>query len=37
MRSRVSGGNIGVRRRQLHGILKRPEFDPMMTSGEVEV
>ncbi len=31
------GGNIGVRRRQLHAILKRPEYDPLMTSGEVEV
>jgi alkylation response protein AidB-like acyl-CoA dehydrogenase len=30
------GGNIGVRRRQLHAILKRPEYDPLMTSGEVE-
>jgi nitroalkane oxidase len=31
------GGNIGVRRRQLHAILKRPEYDPLMTSGEAEV
>jgi nitroalkane oxidase len=31
------GGNIGVRRRQLHALLKRPEYDPLMTSGEVEV
>jgi butyryl-CoA dehydrogenase len=31
------GGNIGVRRRQLHAILKRPEYDPLMTIGEVEV
>jgi butyryl-CoA dehydrogenase len=31
------GGNIGVRRRQLHTILKRPEYDPLMTSGEAEV
>ena len=30
------GGNIGVRRRQLHAILKRPEYDPLVTSGEVE-
>jgi alkylation response protein AidB-like acyl-CoA dehydrogenase len=30
------GGNVGVRRRQLHAILKRPEYDPLMTSGEVE-
>ena len=31
------GGNIGVRRRQLHAILKRPEYDPLITIGEVEV
>ena len=31
------GGNIGVRRRQLHAILKQPGYDPLMTSGEVEV
>jgi alkylation response protein AidB-like acyl-CoA dehydrogenase len=31
------GGNIGVRRRQLHAILKRPEYDPLITSGEAEV
>jgi butyryl-CoA dehydrogenase len=31
------GGNMGVRRRQLHAILKRPEYDPLMTIGEVEV
>jgi nitroalkane oxidase len=31
------GGNIGVRRRQLHTILKRPEYDPLMTIGESEV
>lgn len=31
------GGNIGVRRRQLHAILKRPEYDPLTTIGEVEV
>src|SRR6266446_6518463 len=30
------GGNIGVRRRQLHAIMKRPEYDPLMTSGEAE-
>jgi nitroalkane oxidase len=30
------GGNIGVRRRQLHAILIRPEYDPLMTIGEVE-
>ena len=31
------GGNIGVRRRQLHAILKRPEYEPLVASGEVEV
>jgi nitroalkane oxidase len=31
------GGNIGVRRRQLHAILKRPEYDPLVISGEAEV
>jgi nitroalkane oxidase len=31
------GGNIGVRRRQLHALLKRPEYDPLMTSGEAEI
>jgi butyryl-CoA dehydrogenase len=31
------GGNIGVRRRQLHAILKQPGYDPLMTSGEVMV
>jgi alkylation response protein AidB-like acyl-CoA dehydrogenase len=31
------GGNIGVRRRQLHAILKRDEYDPLMTIGETEV
>ena len=30
------GGNIGVRRRQLHAILKRPEYDPLLISGEAE-
>ena len=30
------GGNIGVRRRQLHAILKRPEYVPLITSGEAE-
>lgn len=30
------GGNVGVRRRQLHAILKRPEYDPLLASGEVE-
>jgi alkylation response protein AidB-like acyl-CoA dehydrogenase len=31
------GGNIGVRRRQLHAILKRPEYDPLVIGGEAEV
>jgi alkylation response protein AidB-like acyl-CoA dehydrogenase len=31
------GGNIGVRRRQLHAILKRSEYDPLITIGETEV
>jgi alkylation response protein AidB-like acyl-CoA dehydrogenase len=35
--SLFGGGNIGVRRRQLHAILKQPEYDPLMTGGEAEV
>jgi nitroalkane oxidase len=31
------GGNIGVRRRRLHAILKHPEYDPLAASGAVEV
>jgi alkylation response protein AidB-like acyl-CoA dehydrogenase len=31
------GGNIGVRRRQLHAILKQPDYDPLMTNGEAEI
>jgi butyryl-CoA dehydrogenase len=31
------GGNIGVRRRRLHAILQRPEYDPLAASSEVEV
>ena len=31
------GGNVGVRRRQLHAILKQAEYDPLITNGEVEV
>jgi butyryl-CoA dehydrogenase len=27
------GGNMGVRRRQLHTMLKRPEYDPLLASG----
>jgi alkylation response protein AidB-like acyl-CoA dehydrogenase len=30
------GGNIGVRRRRLHAILQRPEYDPLATISEVE-
>jgi nitroalkane oxidase len=30
------GGNIGVRRRRLHAILQRPEYDPLAASGEAE-
>jgi nitroalkane oxidase len=31
------GGNIGVRRRRLHAILRQPEYDPLAASGAVEV
>jgi nitroalkane oxidase len=31
------GGNIGVRRRRLHAILQRPEYDPLTASSEIEV
>src|SRR4029079_6473522 len=31
------GGNIGVRRRRLHAMLKRPEYDPLAANSEVEV
>jgi nitroalkane oxidase len=30
------GGNIGVRRRRLHAILQRPEYDPLTASSEIE-
>ena len=30
------GGNIGVRRRRLHAILQRPEYDPLAAISEVE-
>jgi len=30
------GGNIGVRRRRLHAILQRPEYDPSAVSAEIE-
>src|SRR3974377_2437908 len=33
----LGGGTIGARRRQLHAILKRPEYDPLVASGEVEI
>jgi hypothetical protein len=26
------GGNIGVRRRQLHTMLKRPDYEPLLAS-----
>jgi nitroalkane oxidase len=31
------GGNIGVRRRRLHAILQRPEYDPLAAGSEVEL
>ncbi|KJC57287.1 acyl-CoA dehydrogenase [Bradyrhizobium sp. LTSPM299] len=31
------GGNIGVRRRQLHAMLKHPDYDPLTASCEAEV
>ena len=31
------GGNIGVRRRRLHAILQRPDYDPLAACSEVEV
>ena len=31
------GGNIGVRRRRLHAILQRPEYDPLAASSDIEV
>jgi alkylation response protein AidB-like acyl-CoA dehydrogenase len=30
------GGNVGVRRRRLHAILQRPDYDPLAASDEVE-
>jgi alkylation response protein AidB-like acyl-CoA dehydrogenase len=27
------GGNMGVRRRQLHTMLKRPDYEPLLASG----
>src|SRR5712671_4879765 len=29
----LEGGNIGVRRRQLHTMLKRPDYEPLLASG----
>jgi alkylation response protein AidB-like acyl-CoA dehydrogenase len=29
----VAGGNMGVRRRQLHAMLKRPDYDPRLAAG----
>ncbi|OUS97671.1 acyl-CoA dehydrogenase family protein [Rhodococcus sp. NCIMB 12038] len=29
------GGNMGVRRRQLHALLKRPDYDPMQSSSGI--
>jgi butyryl-CoA dehydrogenase len=31
------GGNVGVRRRRLHAILQRTDFDPLAACSEVEV
>jgi nitroalkane oxidase len=31
------GGNIGVRRRRLHAILQRPDYDPLTACSQVEV
>ena len=30
------GGNMGVRRRQLHNLLKRPDYDALLASGTFE-
>lgn len=30
------GGNVGVRRRRLHAILQRPEYDPLAAGSDVE-
>ena len=27
------GGNMGIRRRQLHAMLKQPNYDPLLASG----
>jgi len=27
------GGNMGIRRRQLHTMLKHPGYDPLLASG----
>jgi alkylation response protein AidB-like acyl-CoA dehydrogenase len=31
------GGNIGVRRRRMHAILQRPDYDPLTACSQVEV
>jgi len=28
-----AGGNMGVRRRQLHTMLERPDYEPLLASG----
>ena len=28
------GGNMGVRRRQLHELMQMPDYDPLVTSGD---
>jgi hypothetical protein len=33
----LAGGNIGVRRRQLHSMLKRPDYEPLLASGAAGV
>jgi butyryl-CoA dehydrogenase len=32
-----AGGNLGVRRRRLHTILQRPEYDPLAAGSQIEV
>ncbi|WP_370181016.1 acyl-CoA dehydrogenase family protein [Rhodococcus wratislaviensis] len=29
------GGNMGVRRRQLHALMKRPDYDPMLSAAGI--
>ena len=33
----LGGGNVGVRRRQLHALLNRQDYDPLRTSSDSEV